>query len=207
MKIAIQFPSGYKAIEAQPITLSGLDLAIHRTPGKTGWSITHPRTGYALVSKQGSKELARTEAALRLNSYGVDKALGLLEKYPSAPAVETLPDYEAPTKPAKADVGRIVDLVAGVVPLTERERAAVVRALNSRTGQLKAKAPSAFGDEDEALAAGAWQGLQPNGFKVGIVSVFSLRGEARDLYEKLSAVQWPAAFDKDKLALVNAGVW
>lgn len=210
MKTAIKTPAGFQVIEAQPIQVLGLDLAIHRTPGKSGWSVTYPATGYALVSKQGTRELARSEALLRLNSYGVEKAVSLLDQHPKAPPVDTLPDYvEPPKAPAHtADIVKLVDLVAKTVGgLSEDEKQAVARALNSRTGRLKAKSPSAFGDAAERLACAAWQGLQPNGFKLGTFSIMSLRGEASKLYEKLSAVQWPDAFDKDKSALVAAGVW
>lgn len=205
MKIAIKLESGFYAVAAEPVTVCGVDLALHKTIGKTGWSITHPRTGFALATGRATKETARSETAVKLQAYGVEKALALLDKYPSTPAVETLPEKQPAVK---VDVDHIAALIAKAVGgLTERETAAVRRALNSRTGQLKAKAPSAFGDADERLAAAAWQGIQPNGYKVGIVSVFSLRGEARDLYEKLSKFQFPAALDKDKLVLVKAGVW
>jgi hypothetical protein len=209
-KIAIKFAGGFKSLEAEIVEIQGIRLGIHKTPGKSGWSVTEPGTGLALASKAKSRQAAVDSVREQIRNAGVDKALALLAKQPAAPAVDTLEAYVEPAKvdAAKADVAEIVGLVADKVGgLTDRQRAAVARALNSRTGQLKAKSPSAFGDADEQLAAAAWQGIQPNGYKLGIVTVFSLRGEARELYDKLVAVKWPAAFDKDKLALVKAGVW
>jgi hypothetical protein len=210
-KTAIRHSSGnVYAIKAAPVTLCGIELALHRTPGKTGWTITHPGTGVALgrsKTKDGVINITETRIALKGSAWVLDQ---LAKQHTPAPPVESLAEYVAETKaPApKADVAGIVDLIAervGGLNLNERE--AVRTALNSRTGQLKAKSPSAFGTPAEALAAAAWQGLQPNGYKLGIVTIFSLRGEARDLYDKLSKVKWPAAFDKDKAALVAAGVW
>jgi len=213
MKTPVNINNKFFAVEAEAINILGIALARHRSVGKRGWSITDPRSGGAIVTGQKSKELARSEAVLRIQSHGVEKVREFLAAKPAAPAVETLPDYVievAKESVAKADVAGIVELVARTVDgLSERERAAVTRALNSRTGQLKAKAPSAFGDADERLAAAAWQGLQPNAFKVGLVSCFAIghHEESRSLWQRLSAVKWPAAFDKDRLALEKAGVW
>lgn len=211
-KIAIKFGTGYKSVEAELVTVEGIACGVHKTPGaKFGticWSVTELVTGLALAKsskRQGAIDLA-TERIVRAGTWQVQAKLNAEVKASAPEGLEPLViEKRAPA--AKADVPHIVDLVAKVVPLNERERAAVLRALNSRTGQLKAKAPSAFGDADSQLAAAAWQGLQPNAFKIGIVSVWSLRGEALELYDRLSKVQWPAAFDKDKFALVNAGVW
>lgn len=108
----------------------------------------------------------------------------------------------------KPDINRIADIVAKTVGgLTDTERAGVLLALNSRTGQLKAKCPSAFGTPDEKLACAAWQAIQPNAYKIKIGTLLYLRGEARDLYDKLSKVRWPDCFDKDKQALKALGAW
>lgn len=210
MKIAINLGTGFKAIEAEPVTVLGLDLAIHKTPGKSGWSITYPRSGCALASKQPSREMAKAEVVARLQSYGFDRAVSILDKQPAAPPVDTLPDYVTPVKvkTAPVDVAKIVDLVGRMVGgLSDAEKQAVSSALNSRTGRLLAKAPSAFGSEAEQLASAAWNGLQPNGYKLKTFSIFTFRGEALALFDKLSKVRWPDAFDKDKSALVAAGVW
>lgn len=214
MKTAFQTAKGYQAVESKPINILGLELVTHKSPSETlakGYchAVTDPATGLALA-RASTKAAAISLAHDRIARNGADKVRDLLASKEAAPPVEDLPVWTAPERnaPAKADVENIVALISKTVGgLTDREKTAVSRALNSRTGQLKAKSPSAFGDADEALAAAAWQGIQPNGYKVGIVSVFSLRGEARDLYDKLSKVQWPTTFDKDKLALVSAGVW
>jgi hypothetical protein len=209
-KIAINLGHKFVAIEAFPITIEGLDLALHKTLGKSGWTITHPGTGVALGKSSISKQEVENLAYQRIvTNGGAENVLVKLAQLPKAPAVETLelhkPVVKAPA--AKADIPAIVAAIHNTVPLTDREKAAVVTALNSRTGQLKAKSPSAFGNADEQLACAAWQGLQPNGYKVGIFSCISLRGEAKDLFERLSKVRWPAALDKDKAALVALGAW
>lgn len=206
--IAININGSFKTIEAEKVDIHGIPCAVHKSIGKPGWSVSSVERGVALISKAQSKALAIESALGAVAGNGVTTTQAQLAKLPRVPSV-VLESYKAPIKtPAqKADIPAIVAAVHNTVPLTEREKAAVVRALNSRTGQLKAKAPSAFGDTDEQLAAAAWQGLQPNAFKIGICSIWSLRGEAADLYERLSKIKWPAALDKDKLALVNAGVW
>ena len=210
-KIAIQIDNGYKAVEADLFEIEGIAAAVHRSPGKNGFcfAVSCPVTGLAFAkaaTRKGAVELA-TERIIRAGAWQVQAKLNAANR---APSVQGLEVWQAPVRESapKADVNGIVELVSKTVGgLNDAEKKAVARALNSRTGQLKAKSPSAFGDAEERLAAAAWQGLQPNGYKIGIVSVFSLRGEARDLYDRLSKVKWPAAFDKDKLALVNAGVW
>lgn len=212
MKITIKLLSGFYALSAEPIEILGFNFALHRTLNKSGWTITEPRSGLALVTKAKSREQARASVLDKINTLGVDKFRTLVGQHSSLPNPEGLPEYVAQVKPkpVKADISKIVELVANSVGgLSDAEKIAVARALNSRTGQLKAKAPSAFGDAEERLAAAAWQGLQPNGYKIGLVSVFAIghHADSQALWEKLCKHRWPAAFDKDKLALVNAGVW
>jgi hypothetical protein len=201
---------GFQTIEAEKVDIHGIPCAVHRSINKPGWSVSSVEYGVALISKAQSKALAIESALGAVAGNGADNVKAQLAKLPRVPSV-VLESYKAPVKtPAtKADIPAIVQAIHNTVPLTEREKAAVVRALNSRTGQLKSRAPSAFGDADERLAAAAWQGLQPNAFKVGLVSCFAIghHEESRSLWTRLSAVRWPAALDKDKLALVNAGVW
>lgn len=216
MKTAFQTAEGYKAATATLDTLFGcITVALHKSPSTAAcgwcWAVTDPRTGKAFARSNTSRQAALDLAFSRIEKAGLARVQAVLAAEPDAPAVETLPVWTPPAKAeaaTKVDIPHIVDLVAKTVGgLTDREKTAVARALNSRTGQLKAKSPSAFGDDDERLACAAWQGLQPNAFKIGTLSVFSLRGESSELFEKLTKVSWPAAFDKDKLALVNAGVW
>lgn len=213
MKIAINIQGQYFAIEAERITIAGIPLAIHRTPlHPKHWNVTDPVSGYAVLSKAKTQEQARYAVAIKFGELGVERVKDKLSGAPEAPPVEGLPEWkeEKRTATPAVEIPALVDLIAKAVGgLTDREKAAVSRALNSRTGQLKAKSPSAFGDADERLACAAWQGIQPNGFKTGLVSLFAIghHAECQSLYTKLSAVKWPAAFDKDKLALVSVGVW
>ena len=207
--IAVRTADGYKATEAAPVHVAGLDLAIHPTLNKPDlWSITDPGTGLALQARSKTKGAAITDLARKIENNGVDKVRTMLSTYPLAPAPETLPRFEQPAPPVeeKADTARVAELIGKVADLAPEEVVAVSRALSSRSGRLKAKSPSAF-DKDGGLACAAWQGLQPNGYKVSVFSVMTLRGPARELYEKLSARQWPAELDKDMSALVAAGVW
>jgi hypothetical protein len=212
IKIAIAFKGTFKSIEAEAVTIWGIPFGIHRTPGRSGWSVTHPYTGLALQSGAATREKARQSVEDSIGAYGNEKVSALLAARPQAPPVNTLEPYTEPVLEAtvKPDLTRIVDLIAETCGgLDSRERVAVLRALNSRTGQLKAKSPSAFGDSDERLAAAAWQGLQPNGYKLGMVTIFAIghHADSQALWSKLTRFQWPAAFDKDKAALVAAGVW
>jgi hypothetical protein len=207
--IAINLGHSFVAIEATLISCGAIAAALHKAVGKKGWTVTDPRTGLAFCREYPTALAATSRFADLVTRRGEASVQAFLAKHESAPAVETLKAYAAPVKPkaVKADIPAIVEAVHNTVPLTEREQAAVVTALNSRTGQLKAKSPSAFGDADEQLACAAWQGLQPNGYKIGTLSCICLRGEARELFDKLAKVRWPAALDKDKAALVAIGAW
>jgi hypothetical protein len=211
MKTAIAINIGHKfvAVEAEIIEILGITVGIHKTVGKSGWTVTEIETGVALAKSSGSRVEVIALANVRIATATPDKVRGLLTKQPKAPAVDTLEAHvvKVKVKTTLSDIASILDAIHNTVPLTDRERTAVYRALNSRTGQLKAKAPSAFGDADERLAAAAWHGLQPNAFKVGVVSVLALRGESQDLFNRLSKVRWPAALDKDKAALLALGAW
>lgn len=92
--------------------------------------------------------------------------------------------------------------------LTDEQKAAILRALASRgprKGYLKAKSPSAF---DDQLACAAWQGLQPNAFKLGIMSVMMLRDPAAQKFATdLAEYRFPAWLDYDRHALQTMGVW
>ncbi len=96
----------------------------------------------------------------------------------------------------------MIDVVAVYVgKLSTEERDAVKAALNPKTGQLKARAPS------EPLARASWYGLQPNIYKVKAGAVMMLDAKPRQLYERLSEFNWPAALDKDMHALKRLGAW
>lgn len=199
--------SGHVSIPAEPVTIQGFACAVHKSIGKSGWSVSSVEKGIAIVVGWKDKGGAVREAERRILNKGTDAVRASLDTYPALPA--SAPAFEAPKKIEGADVDTIVRLVGERAGLTDRERAAVRKALNGRTGQLKAKSPSAFGDADERLACAAWQGIQPNPFKVGTVAclAFSRDLECTELFRKLTAIQWPDAFDSDKKKLVDLGVW
>lgn len=199
--------SGHFSIPAETATIQGFLCAVHKSIGKSGWSVSSVDKGIAFVVGWKSKDGAVREAERRILNKGADAVSASLDTYPTLPA--SAPAYEAPKKSPAADIDTVVRLVGERAKLTEKERAAVRRALNGRTGQLKAKSPSAFGDADERLACAAWQGIQPNAFKIGTFSVLSLRRdvECAALYDTLSKITWPDAFDSDKKKLVDLGVW
>lgn len=216
MKTAIKTQNGYQAVESHPIIIRDLELVTHKSPSEKTkgycWSVSDPVSGLALArssTKAGAVNLAH-ERITRAGAWQVKAKLNAENRAPSVDTLEVWTPPTAPEKPAKPDITKIVELIAERVGgLTPEEQEAVRFALNSRTGQLKAKSPSAFGDAKERLACAAWQGLQPNGFKLGLISTQAVCcvQSSKALWEKLSAVRWPAAFDKDKAALVAAGVW
>jgi hypothetical protein len=211
MKTTIAVNLGHKfvAIEAEIIEVLGFTIGIHKTVNSNGWTGTHTGTGIAFCSRRKNRLDCIERVTDLITRRGVDKVREQIQKLAPtpAPAVETLEAHVVKVKApaAKADIPAIVAAINNTVPLSDREKAAVVTALNSRTGQLKAKSPSAF--DGDGLACAAWQGLQPNAFKVSVGACLFLHGESRDLFERLSKVRWPAALDKDKAALVALGAW
>ncbi len=210
-KIAVNLGhNGFVAIEAEVTSILGIEVGIHKTINKPkGWSVTELSTGIALAKSDTSRVAVIALANVRIAKATVESVKAKLAALPLAPAVETLEIYTVPVKVKveKVDLDSIVAAVHNAVSLTEAERAGVILALNSRTGQLKAKSPSAFGTPVEKLACAAWQAIQPNAFKVSVGTCLFLRGEARDLFDRLSKVRWPDCFDKDKQALKTQGAW
>lgn len=211
-KIAVNLGhNGFVALEAEIINILGIEVGVHKTINKPkGWSVTELSTGIALAKSSVSRVEVIALANVRVAGAGKEAVLAKLAALPAAPAVDTLEAYTAPVKAKveKADIGAVVAILEKTIGgLTDTERAGVILALNSRTGQLKAKSPSAFGTPVERLACAAWQAIQPNAFKVSIGTCLFLRDDARALYDKLSKVRWPDCFDEDKQALKALGVW
>lgn len=205
--IVIRNSSGWVSVPADPALILGFECAVHRSIDKAGWSVSIVSRGIAFVTGWKTREGAIRETERRILNKGTETVKASIESYPEAPA--SAPAFVPRKKAPAADIDTVVRLVGDKAGLTDKERAAVRKALNGRTGQLKAKAPSAFGHDDERLACAAWNGIQPNGFKIGTFSVLSLSRypECAELFRKLSAIKWPDAFDSDKKALVDAGVW
>lgn len=203
--ITIALGGKYAAIEAEPLKIAGIPLAIHKSVRGKGWTISDPGSGYALGHGE-TKEKARYAVAIKIGSQdGAKLVQARLSELRKAPEPHTVQAFRRPTPVVKAgaDIRAIIDHVDKAVGgLTEQERGAVARALNTTTGRLKAKCPPGL-----TLAAAAWQGLQPNPHKVSVGRVMLFKGESRDLIDKLTRVQWPAEFDKDMHALKKMGAW
>lgn len=205
--IVIRNSSGWVSVPADPALILGFECAVHKSIEKAGWSVSIVSRGIAFVTGWKTREGAIRETERRILNKGTETVKASIESYPEAPA--SAPAFVPRKKAPACDIDTIVRLVGERAGLTDRERAAVRKALNGLTGQLKAKSPSVFGDADERLACAAWQGIQPNGYKIGTFAVLSLTRDAEcaALYDKLSKIKWPDAFDSDKKKLVDLGVW
>lgn len=208
MKIAIATSKGFRAITAELIHTEGHGIYAHKSLKKpSGWTASCGRSGYALAHGTSKKDV--TNAVQRIiDQHGIERFRRVLEAAPAAPPVDGLPEAVLP-QPKRAvwslsDLDRLVSAIEDRVGGLDRdERIAVAAAFTVRHGRLKAQAPNSY---DEALANAAWNGLQPNTFKVQYTSCFH-KGKALDLLLKLSKFTWPAAFDKDRAALESLGVW
>jgi hypothetical protein len=200
-KIAINLGHKFVAIEAEILDFLGIQCGVHKTPGKSGWTVTELSTGIALSKSSISRSEVVNLTLNRLETAGLNLVHSQLAKLPKAPAAETLEAYVEPPKETviPADIDGIVRLIAQRAELNQQETDAVRHALNSRTGRLKAKAPS----DDWGKAA--WNGLQPNAWKVQFSACW-LRGEPADLLSKLAKFTWPVALDKDLSTLRALGV-
>ena len=130
------------------------------------------------------------------------------------PTADTMPRSK-PTTPKErhaAVVGFILKaLAANKVDLTDAEKEGIRRCITSRgrrAGRLLKKCPGIYGRKADQMAAAAWSGIQPNRFKLGFGILMSLDGDARKLWEKLSAYVYPNWLDEDRYTLDNVlGVW
>jgi hypothetical protein len=200
--IAIATRSGYVATDAYPLDILGIPLGVHRIVGKTsGWAVTHVPTGLR-VAAGGTRKIAAARAETQLNWMGAAEFARVSAGSPKAPPADTLKPAASPVrvKAPKPDLERILDAIAtDVGTLDDTERQACRAALSSTTGRLKAKAPS------EPMAKAAWNGLQPNAWKVQFSCVW-LDGAAKALLLKLSEHAWPAILDRDLHTLRLMGV-
>ena len=201
--IAVAVGGGnYLATKARIIRKAGHEFGIHKTLNKSTWSVTHIESGYAVTTRQPNQAAALARLEHILTTETPQALATAFSSQPSAPCPWSLEVHStkvAAPKPS-ANIPEIVRIIAQTVGgLSDLEELAIKGALNSRTGQLKAKCPSA--DWNKA----AWNGLQPNAWKIQFSACF-LRGEPADLLAKLSKHTWPAAFDKDLHALRKAGV-
>ena len=190
------------AIDAEITTIHGFTIGVHRSVKGSGWAATFVGKAIAAaVISGGTKQAVLDLATSRIERAGASVVQAKLDALPDAEPLEGLPRWEAPVKVTveTANIDGIVKIIGDRVDLNDGERLAVRNALNSRTGRLKAKAPS----DDWSKAA--WNGLQPNAWKIQFSACF-LRGEPADLLAKLSKHSWPVALDKDLSTLRALGV-
>jgi len=109
---------------------------------------------------------------------------------------------------AKERQQKVVEIICDHVGITdEKEREAVAMAIVSRgkrAGGLKANAPNHY---DYPMANAAWNGIQPNYYKMQISNIMFQRENERALFDKLDKVKWPAILDRDMYQLILMGVW
>ena len=213
MKTEIQIPLAYSHGRFYKVTGVLLDAPIeavlHRSVTGKGWAVTSPRCGQ-VIAKGPTK--AAAEQALRevLEQFGVERVQARIQSAPAAPELETLELPPAPRKVTRVDrtqIGQIVKAIADRAGLTDSEIEAVWRALatnGKHAGRLLAKPPVISVDP---LANAAWNGLQPNPWKVQPTAVLFTNGNAQDLLNKLVKHAWPAFFDRDAAALKALNVW
>jgi hypothetical protein len=182
---------------------------LHRSVTGKGWAVTSPRCGQ-VIAKGPTK--AAAEQALRevLQQFGVERVQARIQSAPAAPDPVTLEAPPAPQRPARVDrdqIGQIVKAIAQRAQLTDSEIEAVWRSLASNgkhAGRLLSKPPVLSVDP---LANAAWNGLQPNPWKVQPTAVLFANGNAKDLLNKLAEHAWPAFLDRDAAALKALNVW
>jgi hypothetical protein len=207
-QITVATHAGWARIEASPLRLEGipLPLAIHRSfIHASKWTVTERTTGRTLA--RGTTRKAAIAAAAALAERGETALRQLVAAYPVAPPPETVEPLSLPMPKAakRVNLDPIIDAIADNMVrhtdrgLDDRERAAVRSALSTTTGRLKASAPS----EDWGKAA--WNGLQPNAWKVQWSACW-IAADAREFLRRLASVPWPAALDKDLDALRRMGV-
>lgn len=199
-KITIATFTGFIAVTADTFTEAGFQFGVHKGL-KGGWVVTELTTGQ-VFAKGVTKSSARQACSTLLRKHDAGEITARLAKSQPAPSPDGLDVIgDKPATPRRTiDLDALVGQIASVVDLGPVEKLAVKAALSSKTGRLKASAPS----DDWGKAA--WNGLQPNAFKVQFSACF-LRGGPAELLKKLARINWPDELDKDKAALKGFGVW
>lgn len=207
VKIAVAVHGGWRQIDAQPVADLGLTpVALHRSINRQGWSLTSVACGQVLCrAKTKGEVLARYRRVLELRS--PEEVLARVALAPAAPSPDCQRPIDAAVRPHVVSSVDVADAIAARAGLTADEREAVLRALGkagAHAGKLRKKAPTGYTDP---LGQAAWNGLQPNPYKVQTSSLLFARGPERALLDKLLAKNWPIWLDADADALVKLGVW
>jgi len=210
MKTTIAINIGHKfvAIEAELIGIAGITLALHKTPSKSGWSVTDPKSGVAIHSCAETTEEARYAAAIKIGNYGVQALINKLATLSKAPPVDACEPYVAPAKLEKSiDHNSVIANIALVGNIDPAIVARVICSKGKNKGRLISTCPPVFGPKADKQAAAVWLGIQPNPFKVSVGKVLFLDKENQELCCRLGKIKWPAWLDADKASLVGLGVW
>jgi hypothetical protein len=208
VKIAVAVHGGWRQIDAQLVADLGLTpVALHRTINRQGWSLTSVACGF-VICRGATKAKALAGYQHILTHRSPEEVLARIQSRPAAPVPDCLRAVE-PTavRPPVISSVDVADAIAARAGLTAEEREAVLRALGkagAHSGKLRKKAPVGYTDP---LGQAAWNGLQPNPYKVQTSSLLFARGPERALLDKLLAKNWPIWLDADADALVKLGVW
>jgi hypothetical protein len=199
----------WRKVQARLIpNLGPTPVALHRTLNRPGWSLTATVCGWVIcrgptqqACLQNYRELLTTRSELEI--------LTRVSQVPPAPGPDglALVEKEARNFQPKWAAEDVADAITARAGLTPTEREAVLRALSKagRTvGRLLKNPPVGYRD---SLAQAAWNGLQPNPYKIQTGSILFARGEDEILLKKLLAKTWPVWLDTDAAALVDLGVW
>jgi hypothetical protein len=210
IEITVAVSAGqWRKVQARLIPdLGPTPVALHRTLNRPGWSLTATLCGWVIArgpTQQACLQNYRELLTQRSEKEILDRIAGAGQA--PSPANLTQLDKRTPsTKPTRAaeDVADAIAARAGLDPV---ERNAVLRALSKAgptTGRLLKNPPVGYRD---SLAQAAWNGIQPNPYKIQASSILFTRGADEILLKKLLAKSWPVWLDADAAALVDLGVW
>ncbi len=210
IEISVAVSAGqWRKVQARLIPdLGPTPVALHRTLNRPGWSLTATACGWVICRGPTQQACLQSYRDL-LTQRSEQEILARIAQAGQAPSPASLTqlDKRAPsTEPTRA-ANDVSDAIAARAGLNPTEREAVLRALSKagpNTGRLLKKAPSGY---EDPLAQAAWNGIQPNPYKVQTSSILFTQGPEEVLLKKLLAKSWPVWLDADASALVDLGVW
>ena len=210
IEISVAVSAGqWRKVQARPVHgLGPTPIAVHRSVNRAGWSLTSTVCGWVIArgpTQRACLQSYRDILTQRSEKEILDRIAGAGQA--PSPANLTQLDKRTPsTKPTRA-AKDVADAIAARASLTPDEREAVLRALSKagpNTGRLLKNPPTGYRDP---LAQAAWNGIQPNPYKVQTSSILFAQGPEEVLLKKLLAKSWPVWLDADAAALVDLGVW
>jgi hypothetical protein len=213
IKIAVALHGNqFRAVQAQLVhDLGPTPVALHRSINHSGWSLTSVHCGFVICrGTTKAKAVAHYQHILAHRS--PEEVLARIQLRAPAPCPDSLAEAHLgkPRSSAQQQPSSAVAVAAAIAEraaLTTDEHQAVVRALckaGPNAGRLLAKAPTGYRDP---LGQAAWNGLQPNPYKVQTSSILFAGPTEKALLDKLHGKNWPVWLDSDADALVKLGVW